>query len=97
MSQKRQTGRIRMNRVTQILLWGLAVTAICTGILVARISQQPSAPSRAAASDPQAAGSPGSPEATTTIDGRYIPPPPQPFEGQINLNAVIVSVGPWIV
>ena len=30
---------------------------------------------------------PGSPCATTTIDGRYIPPPPQKFEGQIGLNA----------
>jgi arylsulfatase A-like enzyme len=32
-------------------------------------------------------GVPGSPEATTTIDGRYLPPPPQPFRGEINLNA----------
>jgi hypothetical protein len=30
---------------------------------------------------------PGSPDATITIDGRYLPPPPQKFEGQINLNA----------
>jgi len=29
---------------------------------------------------------PGSPGAT--IDGRYLPPPPQPFKGEINLNAV---------
>ena len=35
----------------------------------------------------QTTGVPGSPDATTTIDGRYIPPPPQKFEGQINLNA----------
>jgi len=33
-------------------------------------------------------GVPGSPSATTTIDGRYIPPPPQPFQGQIELNAL---------
>jgi arylsulfatase A-like enzyme len=32
-------------------------------------------------------GTPGSPDATTTIDGRYIPPPPQRFQGEINLNA----------
>jgi arylsulfatase A-like enzyme len=32
-------------------------------------------------------GVPGSPEATTTIDGHYLPPPPQPFQGEINLNA----------
>ena len=35
----------------------------------------------------QITGMPGSPEATTTIDGRYLPPPPQKFGGQIELNA----------
>jgi arylsulfatase len=35
----------------------------------------------------QVTGTPGSPEATTTIDGRYVPPPPQPFGGEIELNA----------
>jgi len=35
----------------------------------------------------QETGRPGSPNATTTIDGRYLPPPPQPFKGQIELNA----------
>jgi arylsulfatase A-like enzyme len=32
-------------------------------------------------------GMPGAPDATTTIDGRYLPPPPRPFQGEINLNA----------
>ena len=36
----------------------------------------------------QTTGAPGSPEATTTIEGRYVPPPPQPFQGQIELNAM---------
>src|SRR5215475_14270945 len=35
----------------------------------------------------QTTGAPGSPDATTTIDGRYLPPPPQPFKGEIELNA----------
>jgi arylsulfatase A-like enzyme len=35
----------------------------------------------------QTTGTPGSPSATTTIDGSYLPPPPQPFSGVINLNA----------
>src|SRR4029450_6985345 len=35
----------------------------------------------------QTTGVPGSPNPTTTIDGRYLPPPPPKFEGQINLNA----------
>jgi len=30
---------------------------------------------------------PDAADATTTIDGRYLPPPPQPFRGEINLNA----------
>ena len=32
-------------------------------------------------------GVPGAPDSTTTIDGRYLPPPPQKFGGEINLNA----------
>jgi arylsulfatase A-like enzyme len=35
----------------------------------------------------QTTGVSGSPSATTTIDGRYLPPPPQPFQGEIGLNA----------
>ena len=35
----------------------------------------------------QAMGVPGSPSATTTLDGRYIPNPPAPFGGVINLDA----------
>ena len=32
-------------------------------------------------------GTPGSPGATTTIDGKYLPPPPPAFGGTINLEA----------
>jgi arylsulfatase len=35
----------------------------------------------------QITGTPGSPSATTTIDGNYIPNPPPTFGGEINLNA----------
>ena len=35
----------------------------------------------------QITGTPGSPSATTTIDGRYLPPPPPPFGGKIGLSA----------
>ncbi len=35
----------------------------------------------------QITGAPGSPDATTTIDGRYLPSPPPPFGGKIDLNA----------
>ena len=32
-------------------------------------------------------GTPGSPSATTTIDGKYLPPPQPPFGGVINMDA----------
>ncbi len=35
----------------------------------------------------QMTGTPGAPTATTTIEGNILPPPPQPFDGSINLNA----------
>ena len=35
----------------------------------------------------QVNGTPGSPEATTTIEGNELPPPPQPFRGKIERNA----------
>jgi arylsulfatase A-like enzyme len=35
----------------------------------------------------QTTGVPGSPSATTTIDGNYLPPPPPKFGGQIGLDA----------
>ncbi|HYX69151.1 MAG TPA: sulfatase-like hydrolase/transferase, partial [Terriglobales bacterium] len=37
---------------------------------------------------PQTTGTPGSPSATTTVDGRYLPSPPTQFRGQIDVNAV---------
>ncbi|MGO8879101.1 MAG: arylsulfatase [Desulfomonilaceae bacterium] len=41
----------------------------------------------------QTTGTPGSPSATTTIDGRYLPNPPPQFGGEINLNAA--QSKPW--
>jgi arylsulfatase A-like enzyme len=35
----------------------------------------------------QVTGTPGSPGATTTVDGRYLPNPPGPFGGEIGLSA----------
>src|SRR5215469_7859443 len=42
----------------------------------------------ATVSGQQITGTPGSPSATTTINGRQIPNPPAPFGGVINLNAL---------
>ena len=41
----------------------------------------------AAYAQQQTTGTPGTPDATTTIDGRYLPPPPAPFGGTINLDS----------
>ncbi len=40
------------------------------------------------ASAQQTTGTPGSPSATSTIDGRQIPPPSGAFGGTINLDAL---------
>jgi len=39
------------------------------------------------ASAQQSGGTPGSPGATTTVDGKYLSPPPPKFGGEINLQA----------
>src|SRR5258708_38761061 len=57
---------------------GLAITCLFLLLAVA-----PSARAQV-----QTTGTPGSPSATTTIDGRYIPNPPPPFAGKVNLSAV---------
>jgi arylsulfatase A-like enzyme len=41
----------------------------------------------------QTTGTPGSPSATTTIDGNYLPSPPPKFGGEINLDAA--NSKPW--
>src|SRR5689334_2588603 len=41
----------------------------------------------APASAQQTSGVPGAPDATTTIDGKYLPPPPPKFGGEIGLQA----------
>ena len=39
----------------------------------------------------QITGTPGSPSATETIDGKYLPPPPAKFGGEINLERQAVQ------
>src|SRR5271154_7254782 len=46
-----------------------------------------------AAAQQQTTGTPGSPDATTTVDSRYLPPPPQKFNGEIGLNALDSKIG----
>lgn len=52
----------------------IALAAGCVLGMTAAFAQQQTVP-------------PGAPGATTTIDGRYLPNPPQPFRGQISPNA----------
>jgi arylsulfatase A-like enzyme len=72
-----------MNWLKRILLFGVTGIAAVAFLFAGRVSQQAGSQQPAAQTTP----APGSPDATTTIDGRYIPAPPQPFPGQINLNA----------
>ena len=61
-----------MKPTRHMLLSGIIVAAVLSG-----------APSAQAQ---QITGTPGSPSATTTIDGRNIPNPPAPFAGKVNLS-----------
>ncbi len=63
-----------MKTAKQILLGGM--------LAAAAIAIAPSARAQL-----QATGTPGSPSATSTIDGRYLPNPAPPFGGVINLSA----------
>ena len=57
--------------------WIISVSVLALGVL----SGWESAPAQ------QVTGTPGSPSATTTIEGGQLPPPPQPFGGKIERNA----------
>jgi arylsulfatase len=60
-----------MNSIIRALILSAAILALTVGSTFAQ----------------QVTGTPGSPSATTTIDGKYLPPPPAPFGGTINLDA----------
>src|SRR5215468_10056247 len=73
----------------RILPFGVITIALAVIFLAGHVSlravvaQQPSA---APATGAQTTGTPGSPSATTTINGEQLPPPPQKFGGVINQN-----------
>ena len=62
-----------MKLTRHILLSGMFVAAV--------LAAAPSAKSQ------QITGTPGSPDATVTIDGKELPPPPLPFGGVIKESA----------
>jgi Sulfatase len=57
--------------------WITSVSVVALGVL---LTTEPTLPQ-------QVTGAPGSPSATTTIEGNQLPPPPQPFHGKIERNA----------
>jgi arylsulfatase A-like enzyme len=67
--------------MSRLRWFGLAAVALGLLGCVAAIAQQ------GALKTQPPAPPPGSPSATTTLDGKYLPNPPQPFKGEINLNA----------
>lgn len=73
-------------RMRRVQLLGLLVTGACVGLGYLFAMAQKSDKARPVAS----AGSPG---ATATVDGKYLPPPPAKFGGDINLNAY--QSKPW--
>ncbi|MEW6352395.1 MAG: arylsulfatase [Thermodesulfobacteriota bacterium] len=66
-----------------VLLEVLCRLGVCGPVLFLLVAVLGALP----ASAQQITGEPGSPSATTTIDGRQIPPPPQKFQGTIERNA----------
>ncbi len=80
--RKRQTFLSLLLVAVGSLLGYAAVTGKLTALLEAADKT-----SAAANKEPATTGTPGSPGATTTLDGKYLPPPPPKFGGEINLNA----------
>ncbi len=62
-----------MKPMQQILLGGMLTGVTLAGVPLTWAQQN--------------TGTPGSPSATTVIDGRVLPPPAPAFGGEINLNA----------
>ena len=66
-----------------LLLSGVVVLTLIGSIWLHGLKAQQTGPG----SSPQVTGTPGSPGATTTINGQQLPPPPQKFGGKIERNA----------
>ena len=71
---------------TMITIGAAGLFAIGRTLQQAGEKQQP-ATDPPANGGPQIHGVPRSPNATATIDGRYLPPPPSKFRGEVNVNA----------
>jgi arylsulfatase A-like enzyme len=74
-----------MNR--RQLFFSTAKAALATAFGGSWLSAQPSAAAPPGSTEGVVHGVPGSPSATVSVDGRYLPPTPPPFGGTINLTA----------
>jgi arylsulfatase len=68
-----------------LLVSGVVFITLSTSLWLRTLRAQQNAPVPGA--PPEITGTPGSPTATTTINGAQLPPPPQKFEGRIERNA----------
>src|SRR5271166_2475273 len=103
MTPQADEGRAARLLEREVLMRGHQMKALCAGLFAAWMlslgaasAQEAAGVSIAAPVTPNAeqeTGAPGSPNATTTIDGRYLPPPDPRFGGQIDLNAA--QSKPW--
>jgi hypothetical protein len=75
----------RLFRALQVLLEIILLSSIPAQ------AQQVIGAGSGAVAEPRLHGVPGSPDSTKTIDGRYLPQPPQRFGGEINLNAAQIE------
>jgi arylsulfatase A-like enzyme len=82
----------KMYRSQKIVLSVVFTVVLAGFVVLGRTLQQPGTQQQTTsgptpASDPQVHGVPGSPNASETIDGRYLPAPPARFQGEVNINA----------
>src|SRR5262249_7373116 len=75
--------RVRFSGVLLVALGVVLGYLVATGRVPPLVQPQRPRPSAK-----QPTGVPGSPSATTPIDGRYLPTPPQTFKGEITPNAL---------
>ena len=76
-----------MERRSLVVRAALALTLAAAATVAHAQQSATAAPAATVRPARERAEMPGAPDATTTIDGRYLPPPPQKFTGQIELNA----------
>jgi hypothetical protein len=76
--------KIRLSGLLAIAIGAALGYAVASGKILPNLRADDS---QATNNGGQTTGVPGSPSATTTIDGKYLPPPPPKFGGTINLGA----------